>query len=148
MLEYTFKNVEKKLRFGYIPSSGRNFLGVICVHHRGGGNKRRNFHVDFFRRINLFGYVCKIKKTPFFTGLLGLIIYQNGISSYILLSEKVSVGDRIFSGSCLAKDKEQHCMVLGSSLPLSYISLFSIVNNVELMPLGEVNSFVQQVLVL
>lgn len=46
-------------------------------HHKGGGHKKRHYNIDFYRRLNLFGYVAKILKTPFFTGLLALIIYQN-----------------------------------------------------------------------
>lgn len=51
MFEYSFKKVERHLRYGYISAAGRNFTGIICVHHNGGGNKRRGYKVDFFRRI-------------------------------------------------------------------------------------------------
>jgi len=64
---YFFKNIESNLRFGYVSSAGRNNLGVICVHHQGGGQKRKGIKVDFFRRINSFGFVCKIKKNFFFS---------------------------------------------------------------------------------
>lgn len=39
--KYSFKRFEKRLRAGFIPSSGRNYLGTVCVHHRGGGLKKR-----------------------------------------------------------------------------------------------------------
>jgi hypothetical protein len=42
LLNYSFKQFEKKLRFGFIPKAGRNFLGVICLHHRGGGLKKNH----------------------------------------------------------------------------------------------------------
>lgn len=45
---YFFKQFEKKLRFGFIPKAGRNFLGVICLHHRGGGQKRKHTQLIFF----------------------------------------------------------------------------------------------------
>jgi len=88
-MEYRFKKVEKFLRRGYVISSGRNFLGKICVHHKGSEKKRNNIKIDFFRRINQFGFIAKIIKNIKFSSYLGLIIYKNGLSSYIILSEKV-----------------------------------------------------------
>jgi len=98
MLTYTFKIITKFLRFGYIPSSGRNFSGVICIRHKGGSHMKKSYFIDFFRRINLFGFVSKIIKSINFTGFLGLIIYQNGLSCYNLLSEHMKIGDKIYSG--------------------------------------------------
>lgn len=45
---YFFKQFEKKLRFGFIPKAGRNFLGIICLHHRGGGLKKNLIQLIFF----------------------------------------------------------------------------------------------------
>lgn len=75
-VKYIFFNLKKKLRYGFRDKAGRNFKGVICVHHRGGGNKICRLHIDFIRRLNVFGYVAKIQKLSLFTGFLGLIIYQ------------------------------------------------------------------------
>jgi len=99
MFEYSFKKVERQLRYGYISSAGRNYTGIICVHHQGGGNKRCGYKVDFFRRLNSFGFISKIKKTSFFSGFLALVLYQNGVACYMLLVDKVKIGDKIFSGS-------------------------------------------------
>lgn len=49
------KYLKKKFGIGYIPSGGRNNIGKICVHHRGGGNKRKYYFIDYYRRINEFG---------------------------------------------------------------------------------------------
>lgn len=38
--KYLFKKIDRRLRIGFISSSGRNFTGVICLHHRGGGLRR------------------------------------------------------------------------------------------------------------
>ncbi len=131
---YTLKLVKKMFRIGYICAAGRNFLGKICIRHRGGALKKRKYYVDFFRRLNMFGYIVKIHKTPFYTGNLGLIIYQNGLSNYLLLAEDLKIGDYIYSGTSLVKDKEIFCKKLGSSLLLSYIPLFSKIHNLELYP--------------
>lgn len=130
---YTFKKLNKKFRFGYIGSSGRNFLGKICVRHLGGGTKKNILSIDFVRRMNLFGYIAKIQKTTFMTGYLGLIIFQNGVSNYVLLSENLKIGERCFFGTTLIKHKERLCLKNGSSVPLAYVPLFSLVNNVELI---------------
>lgn len=79
-VNYIFHNLRKKLRYGFSNKAGRNFKGVICVHHRGGGNKVCRSHIDFIRRLNVFGYVAKIKKLSSFTGFLGLIIYQMALA--------------------------------------------------------------------
>jgi hypothetical protein len=64
-LKYLFKKLDKKLRLGYVPSSGRNYLGTICVHHRGGGSKKKSYLIDFFRRVNSFGFIVKLLKHHF-----------------------------------------------------------------------------------
>jgi len=136
MFEYTFKRVEKHLRYGYISASGRNFTGIICVHHQGGGHKRRGYRIDFFRRLNSFGFVSKIKQIAFFSGLIGLIIYQNGIASYILLADKMDIGDRIFSGSIIDSEKKNEFLVIGSALSLLNVPVFTRISNVEYLPFG------------
>lgn len=105
-LNYFFRSVQKKLRLGYISLAGRNFSGKICVHHRGGGNKRRSFLVDFYRRINCYGEVCRILKTSFFSSFIALVLYENGLASYILSSGQTKLGDRIFSGIVAKLDRE------------------------------------------
>jgi ribosomal protein L2 len=100
-------------------------LGIICVHHRGGGLKKKSYFVDFFRRVNSFGYIFKILKTPFYTSFLGFIIYQNGLSCYMLLSEQLIVGSRIFSGLLLKGKKAKQVSSCGSSVLLSNVNLFS-----------------------
>jgi len=98
-INYFIYRINKKLSIGYIPQSGRNYTGTICVHHQGGGNKKKYIYLDFFRRINSYGIVYKIIKSAFRTGLIGGIIYENGLFSYILLTENLKKGSCIFSGT-------------------------------------------------
>jgi len=66
-MQFIIKLLERILQFGYLNASGRNFLGIITVRYRAGGI-HRFFYIDFFRRINAFGYLVKIiKKMHFFT---------------------------------------------------------------------------------
>lgn len=48
MLFYFIKKAQKILRVGYISNSGRNYLGTICVHHKGGGLKKNYIMLIFF----------------------------------------------------------------------------------------------------
>jgi len=67
------------------------------------------------------------------SALLGAIIYENGLFSYIILSEGLNVGDNIFSG--LMKNLNLNYKVQkGYAVPLNLISLFTIVNNIEFKP--------------
>jgi large subunit ribosomal protein L2 len=128
---YFFFSLTKKLRIGLQPNSGRNFSGHICVHSRRGGIKRNYIFVDFYRRVNSFGRICKIIKIPLFSSFLAGVLYDNGLFSYILLADNVSIGDVIYSGSIINSIK---CMNKGSSIPLNTIDLFTLVNNLEIKP--------------
>lgn len=127
-LQYFFKKIERKLRIGFISSSGRNFLGSICVHHRGSGSKKKSYFVDFFRRINCFGYVLKIVQTPFYTAFLGFVTYQNGLSNFILLPDGLAIGSRIYMGGGFNSERDKPLNLIGSSLPLANVNLFSLVS--------------------
>lgn len=126
--KYLFKRLDKKLRLGFVSSAGRNFLGSICVHHRGGGSKKKRYFVDFFRRLNSFGYITKIIKTPFYTSFLGLVAYQNGLCSYIILTDGLAIGSRIFCGTFPNKDKLSELLTIGASVPILYADLFASVS--------------------
>src|SRR3546814_17950915 len=89
ILNYTIKKVLKKLNVGVYSKNGRNGFGRICVFHRGGGNLKKYRLIDFYRRLNLFGYVYKILYDPNRTSYIGLIFYENGLFSYIILSDNI-----------------------------------------------------------
>ena len=127
-LKYIFFNLNKKIKVGNNLRSGRNFSGVICVHHRFGGNKIKRFNIDWYRRIELYGYVYKIIIDNNRTAYIGSIIYENGLYANIILSDKVSLGQKIYSG-ILNKD-----IKAGFTCLLSNIKLFTIINNLELYP--------------
>jgi len=60
------------------------------------------------------------------------VIYQNGLSSYVLLSDAVFVGTMIYSGSYL-KNLEEYKNKNGFSLPIGKFPLFSNVHNIEFL---------------
>jgi len=110
-----------------------NFLGRICIHGRANINKFVYRSIDFFRRINKFGFICKIFYDNNRSAFIGLILYINGLASYIILSNLNNKNDFIYSGSGI------NCNYLGIkndgwALPLSEINLFTLVSNIEIKP--------------
>jgi large subunit ribosomal protein L2 len=101
------------------------------MHHRSGGVKRNYCLIDFYRRINSFGIIYKIIKDLNRTAFLGGIIYENGLFTYIILTDGIRVGDKLYSGS---KKNFKGKIKNGYALNLSMINLFTIINNIEFKP--------------
>jgi len=131
LLKYIIKIALKKLKFGMYIRTGKNFSGKTCVFHRGGGTKKLYRHIDFYRRLNLFGTIYLIQQDPNRSAYVGVIAYTTGLFSYVLLTQGVGLGNKIYSGS---KILNESCLSKGSSLLLSEIGLFAIINSVELRP--------------
>lgn len=130
ILNYIFKKVSKKFKQGTYSSGGRNFSGRICVFHRGGGCVREYRLIDFYRRLNSFGTVCKIVYDPNRSAYLGFILYETGFFSFIILSEEKKIGDLIFSGI----RHSSNFYYIGSSLEVSNVKAFSVVSCIESRP--------------
>jgi len=131
VLTYVINTISKRLKFGVYIRTGKNFSGKTCVFHRGGGNKKIYRHIDFYRRLNLFGTIYLIQRDPNRSAYLGLVCYTTGLFSYIVLAQNVNLGNKIYSGTKLVNTL---CLSTGSSLLLSELGLFSIINNIELRP--------------
>jgi len=126
--KYLFFKTNKKILIGLKVSAGRNLLGTICVRHKFGGNKLKFFNIDFFRRINSYGYVYKIIKYNNRTANIASIIYNNGLFSYIIISENIILGQKVYSGIFNTLNK------VGYTSLLKNVNLFSLINNVEIYP--------------
>jgi large subunit ribosomal protein L2 len=116
---------------GLVSNGGRNYTGKICIHHRGRLQIRKYKFIDFFRRLNSVGVVIRIEKDLNRSAFLGLISYENGFLSYIVLSENIIVGKKIYSGLFNYFGSKLN---LGSSCIVGLMPLFSIVNNLEKIP--------------
>jgi len=125
-----FSYFYKKLKIGIFYLSGRNFNGRICVHHRCSGIKSTYFKIDLIRRNNSYGFIYKIFQDINRTSLIGAVIYENGLFCYILLSEGLKIGSKIFSGYFY----EKFNINIGSALPIKFFSLFTLINNIENYP--------------
>jgi len=128
MIFFILYKLHKKFKSKFVAAAGRNFLGRICVQHQGGSNKNLYLKVDRYRYINKFGLIYRILRHFFFTGYVGLIIYSNGLCNFILLSENVKKGNKVFSGGNKAK------ALVGSTQKILNIKLFDAINSIEKFP--------------
>jgi ribosomal protein L2 len=94
---YIINYLNKKIKIGLNHNSGRNNSGRICVYNRS-SNKGKYLRIDFFRKIESFGYIWKIIKNSNRSAYIANIIYENGLFSYIISTDKLSLGHKIYSG--------------------------------------------------
>jgi len=96
---FIFLQNRRIFRRHFFLAAGRNFLGRICVYHQGSGDKHNYLIIDRFRKLNVYGFVLRILDDFFRSSYIGLVMYFNGIFSFILLSEGVIKNAIIFSGN-------------------------------------------------
>lgn len=117
---------EASLTEGLRKKGGRNNLGRITVRFRGGGHKRRYRLVDFKRnKFDVSATVLRLEYDPNRTAFIALIEYADGVKSYILAPQRLSVGDVVVAG-------EKVDIKPGNALPLKNIPVGTVVHNVEL----------------
>ena len=116
----------KSLTEGKSSKGGRNNLGRVTVRFRGGGHKRVLRNVDFKRRDHLgkSAVVERLEYDPNRSGFIALIKYEDGVLSYILAPQRLSVGDTVISG-------ESADIKPGNAMPVASIPVGTIVHNVE-----------------
>ena len=129
---YAIKFLKKKLIKGIKKMGGRCHLGRVTVRGQGGGNKKLYRVIDFYRRLNQYGVLCSILYDPNRTCKLGLIIFCNGLSSFILIQKDIKVGVIIYLGTEFMTTK--NIIKNGYSLPLNEMPLYSVLSNVEFKP--------------
>lgn len=134
IINYNIINVlKKKLTKGLKSKGGRNFLGRICIKAQGSckSSMRKNFrYLDFYRRINKNGILLNVYYDSIRSGKIGLILYNNGLSSFILIQKGLNIFDFIYSGYIFKKNNINK----GDSTTLNNIPLFSIISNIENKP--------------
>jgi len=86
MLSKIFINrFKKSLIVGFSKRAGRNFFGRKTVLTQSGGLFRKMRIIDFKRNMNQLAFLLTIEKDIDRTAFVGLVCYENGLSSYILL---------------------------------------------------------------
>ena len=116
----------KALTEGKSSSGGRNNYGRITVRFRGGGHKQTYRIVDFKRRkADMPATVERLEYDPNRTAFIALVKYTDGVQSYILAPQRLTIGDEVVSGA-------QVDVKPGNAMPLSAIPVGTIVHNVEM----------------
>ena len=119
---------EKSLTEGLHSAGGRNNAGRITVRRRGGGAKKLYRRVDFKRtKHDIEAKVERIEYDPNRTAFIALVKYLDGELSYILAPQRLSVGDKIISGTKVDVQP-------GNAMPLKSIPVGTVVHNVEMKP--------------
>ena len=126
--ELTRSNAEKSLLEPKHRKGGRNNRGRVTARHQGGGNKNRYRVIDFRRdKDGVPAKVAHIEYDPNRNARIALLHYKDGEKRYILMPNRVKVGDVIQSGP--GADIRP-----GNALPLRNIPVGTVVHNVELKP--------------
>lgn len=126
--EITTDKPEKSLLTPLKRTGGRNNRGRMTSRHRGGGHKKHYRIIDFKRsKRGVEAEVKTIEYDPNRSARIALLEYADGVKTYILAPEGLTVGAKVKAGEDAAPD-------LGNALPLGKIPLGSFVHNVELTP--------------
>lgn len=120
----------KPLTKGKKSTGGRNFHGRITMRHKGGGHKKAYREVDFrFDKKDIPAKIVSIEYDPFRSAFIGLAVYRDGEKRYVLLPQKVQVGDTFIVS-------ENAPLKLANRLSLANIPVGTFVYNVEVKPNG------------
>ena len=126
--EITKKTPEKSLVVHLKKNSGRNCQGKITVRHKGGGAKIKYRLVDFKRnKDGIPAKVVGIEYDPNRTANIALIVYADGVKSYIIATVGLKVGDTVMSGA-------EAEVRTGNALPMRYIPVGASIHNIEMKP--------------
>ncbi|MCE9541153.1 50S ribosomal protein L2 [Candidatus Kaiserbacteria bacterium] len=118
----------KPLLKGKKRMGGRNSAGRITVRHQGGGHKKRLRDVDFkFDKKDIPAKISTIEYDPFRSGFIGLAVYADGAKRYIVVPQKMKVGDAF-----IVSDKAP--VKVGNRIPLANVPVGTFVYNIELKP--------------
>ena len=119
---------ERALLHDQRHSGGRNNLGRITTRHIGGGNRRKYRIIDFKRtKDGIPATVKSIQYDPNRSAHIALLVYADGVKTYILAPVGLNVGDKVMSGPTAD-------IKVGNALPLENIPVGTMVHNIELTP--------------
>jgi large subunit ribosomal protein L2 len=102
--------------------------GRITMRYQGGGHKQSYRLVDFKRRkIDVSAKVERLEYDPNRSAFIALIRYEDGVLSYIIAPQRLSVGDTVISG--VSADVKP-----GNAMQMQSMPVGTIIHNVELKP--------------
>lgn len=120
----------KRLTLNKRSFGGRNRSGQVVLKGRGGGNKQRVRTIDFaISLLDIPGQVLALEKAPGRNSMIAKVFYGMGCINYLLLANKVNVGEKIVSSRTkIVKIKN------GNSLAIGLIPLGTSIFNIEVSP--------------
>ena len=131
MTGYSFEEItksrpERSLLVLRTAHAGRNNTGRITVRHQGGGHRQFIRLVDFKRsKKDIPARVAAIEYDPNRTARLALLVFADGVKSYIIAPVGLKVGDTVVSG-------RNDDIRPGNNLPISNIPVGTMIHNIEL----------------
>ena len=126
--EVTKFEPEKSLLAPKKKSAGINNQVKITVRHIGGGNRVKYRIIDFKRtRDGIPAKVVGIEYDPNRSAYIALIMYNDGVKSYIIAPKGLNVGDTVMSGSTAE-------IKVGNCLELKDMPVGAVIHNIELNP--------------
>jgi len=126
--EITKSTPEKSLVVHLKKTAGRNNQGKLTVRHHGGGAKMKYRIIDFKRnKDGIPATVKAIEYDPNRTANIALIVYADGVKSYILAPNGLKVGDTVMNG-------ETAEVRTGNTLPMKLIPIGANIHNIEMKP--------------
>jgi large subunit ribosomal protein L2 len=124
----------KKLSYGFHFSNGRN-RGLISSYHRGGGNKKQLRLIDRFRCLyNVSAKVVDIQYDPTRSAKISLVLYTNGIVSYLPAIQGLKIGSYVKSITSIAEEQAPSFTQTGLSCPLRFVKTGFRVCSIEFYP--------------
>lgn len=120
----------KKLTKGFKRGTGRS-KGRITAQHKGGGHKRRFRDIDFlFDKLDIPMRVETVEYDPNRSGFIARVVYRDGERRYMLVSQKVSVGDELIVSETAELKR-------GNRTKLARIPIGTFVYNISIKPKGK-----------
>jgi large subunit ribosomal protein L2 len=107
-------------------TGGRNNLGRITRRHAGGGHKQKYRIIDFKRnRDGIPAKVERLEYDPNRSALIALLLYADGVRTYIIAPNGVKAGDTVQSGN-------EAPIAVGNCMTLRNMPIGSVVHCVEM----------------
>ena len=126
--DITTSTPEKSLLVPKKKSGGRNNQGKMTMRYIGGGHKQKYRIIDFKReRDGIPATVKTVEYDPNRTARIALLVYADGVKTYIVAPNGIKVGQKVLSGKGIAPE-------VGNAMFLSEIPFGTIIHNIELRP--------------
>lgn len=96
--KFIIERVKKKLIIGFTKRAGRNFFGRKTIFTQGGGLFKKLRIINFKRNLNCNAILLTIEKDLKRTAFIGLVCFENGLYTYLLLSHGLNSIGKMING--------------------------------------------------